>query len=343
VTSPGSRSLPQRRGFEHAVAVVTEHQPGAASQFRSTLDVLLRDRLDDLDQESAWTTSLLTGTGSPIEFSFSTMTSDIRYTVEAGGARTPPAERLAEIDSLADDLGWGQSCRESTGPLRDLQNGGHLRWGGWLGVRHEEHGGEPHYKVYVEVPPISAAASSLIRDYLGSCPTLNSQALPLGMIGKPADSERFEFYFDFPSRGLGVEDLEQLLGHAGLAERRDELERLLRSCALGRDPDSPSGFPDAQYGCSYSVLRSGADAVFSLFTFASEFVGGDGIVRRQLLAASSARGWRLGPYFFLSEPFARSYFRAAYHTMISFVVGRASISGLQLGVSSPPASENLHD
>jgi hypothetical protein len=332
-----SRSCLQRRGFEHAVAVLTEHEPDVASAFRSTIDKLMRERLDDPDQEAAWTTSLLTGTGAPLEFSFSTMSRDVRYTVDAGGARTPPAERLARINSLADGLGWGAPCRETTGQLRDLQNAGDLRWGAWLGVRHEQESGQPHYKVYAEVPPESSPAeSSMIREYLGACPVFNGQPLRLGMVGKSTESERCEFYFDLPARGLAVENLEPLLGHAELDDRREEMEGLLRSCEVGRNPGSPSGFPDARYGCSYSVLPSGADPVFSLFSFASEFVGGDGLVRYQMLVAAASRGWTLGPYFFLSEPLARSYFRSAYHNMISFVVGKPPISGLQVGVSSPP-------
>jgi hypothetical protein len=221
--------------------------------------------------------------------------------------------------------------------LRDLQREGSLRWGAWLGVRHRLEEGRPDYKIYVEVPPEnSMAASGMVEEYLRSAPVLSGRDLSLVMIGKSPGSERCEFYFEVPKRGLDAGDLERLLAHIGLENRQEDLKELIRSCEICRGADRQSDIPHAQYGVSYSVLPFGWEPLFSLFASASDFVGGDGFVRYQMLRAARSRGWTLGIYFFITEPVARWFFRSGYHNMVSFMVGQAPVAGLQVGVSPPP-------
>lgn len=332
-----TRGTLQQSGFNHSVDIVRQRVPALAAGFRGTIDVLLRDTVTHPDPETAWTSSLLTCTGAPLEFSFSTLSDDIRYTVEVGGPNTLPGDRLDRIDTLSASLGWGEPCREVTIQLRSLQAAGTLRWGAWLGVRHGLEGGPPRYKVYAEVPLENGlAASGMIKEYLLSAPVLSGRDLPLVMLGKSPGSERCEFYFEIPKRGLDAHDLECVLAHVGLEDRREDLEELIFSCAFCRGSDCQSVFPNAQYGLSYSVLPCGVDPVFSLYAFASDFVGSDGFVRNQLLTAAYSRGWSLGMYFFITEPIARRFFSAAYHNMISFIVGKPPIAGLQVCLSPPP-------
>ena len=71
--------------------------------------------------------SLLTNTGIPVEFSWSTRHTALRWTAEVAGPETPKEDRLAIASELAGvDAGW----------LEEIQAGRHLRYGAWLGGRH---------------------------------------------------------------------------------------------------------------------------------------------------------------------------------------------------------------
>jgi hypothetical protein len=85
--------------------------------------------------------SLLTNTGIPVEFSWSTRHTALRWTIEVAGPETPKEERLAIACDLAGvEAGW----------LEKIQAGRHLRYGAWLGGRHHADGDE--LKVYGEFP-----------------------------------------------------------------------------------------------------------------------------------------------------------------------------------------------
>ena len=91
--------------------------------------------------EIAHRLSLLTNTGIPVEFSWSTRHTALRWTAEVAGPETPKADRLAIASRLAGiDAGW----------LEEIQAGRHLRYGAWLGGRHD--GETEELKVYVELP-----------------------------------------------------------------------------------------------------------------------------------------------------------------------------------------------
>jgi hypothetical protein len=85
--------------------------------------------------------SLLTNTGIPVEFSWSTRHTALRWTAEVAGPETPKADRLAIASGAADvEAGW----------LGEIQAGRHLRYGAWLGGRHVDDTDE--LKVYGELP-----------------------------------------------------------------------------------------------------------------------------------------------------------------------------------------------
>lgn len=85
--------------------------------------------------------SLLTNSGLPVEFSWSSRYTALRWTAEVAGPETPKEERLAIASKLAGvDAGW----------LEEIQAGRHLRYGAWLGGRH--HAERDELKVYGEIP-----------------------------------------------------------------------------------------------------------------------------------------------------------------------------------------------
>jgi hypothetical protein len=326
----------QRRGFDRAITVVQQHLPAVAPVLNNTIQLLMQDALSCADQQAAWTSSLLTSTGAPLEFSFSTLSEEIRYTVEVGGPTLAPGARLDRIEEASDLLGFGRQCREVTAQLRNLQCGSELRWGAWLGVRHRLDGSNSGYKIYAEVPSHNDMATRMINEYLISAPVLSGEMIPLVMVGKSLGSQRCEFYFEIPWRGLSAYYLAQLLALVGLEDRYDQLLELLRGGEVFPDSQNPSDIPEAQYGISYSVLPGRSEPLVSIIVFASDLIGGDGLVRYQMLIAARNSGSMLKTYLLLTEPFAASFFSSIYHSMISYTVGPSPVAGVQVCVSPPP-------
>jgi hypothetical protein len=142
-------------------------------------------------------------------------------------------------------------------------------------------------------------------------------------------------------RGITIDCLRRLLAHVGLEDRLDPLVDLVRSCDIC--PGPTPALKSVRYGFSYSVRRDRKAPVFSLFADSADFFGGDGIARRQILAAAYSREWSLGMYPLLSEPFRQQFLRAKYHNTISFVVDESPAAGLQISLSPPPGEAGEED
>ena len=338
------RATAQRLGFERSVRVIEQFEPSLGREFARVTEIVLRDCAQSGRQDIAWSGGLLNRNGAPLELSFSTLSDDVRYTVEVGGPETPPELRLARVDSLLEELGldprWGGTPRR----FPELQSAGRVEWGAWLGVRHARAiSSRPAttFKIYAETPAATnPAASWLVSEYLGGAPVLPEGAAELALVGGAPESDRCEFYFELSWRKPALSTLNRLLARAGLEASQDELVDLVRSFQFRREGAADT-LPDAQYGFSYSLLPGGRDPVFSIFVFAADLAAGDGFVRRQVLASTVGRGWTLGCYAALTEPLAQRYFHSAFHNMLTFSVGRDPNPGLQVSVSPPP--EFIHD
>jgi hypothetical protein len=334
------RGAVQRRGYERSVRVIEEFEPAIAPEFARTTDILLRDARSSERADAAWSGGLLNRTGAPLEFSFATFSDDLRYTVEVGGPETPPESRLARVDSLLQELhvdaGWSGIPRR----FPEIQRNEQLGWGAWLGVRHPRKEGRTAFKIYAEIPArMNAASSALVTEYLGAAPAMSGGELRLVLMGGAPYSDGCEFYFELTGGELTAGAIKPLLAHVGLEERHEELMELIHSFQF-RGGSVADTLPETQYGFSYSVLPHSRNPVFSVFVFAADLAGGDGFVRRQVLASALGRGWKLGCYAALTEPIAQRYFRSAFHNMISFSVGEKSMAGLQVSVSPPPELMN---
>ena len=127
----------------------------------------------------------------------------------------------------------------------------------------------------------------------------------------------------------------------GFERRRPELRELVAGppTELFRPPDSSTApLPDVEYAVSYSLLPGGGQPVFSVFTMASDLLGGDALVRYALMAAAVRRGWPFGTYAKLTEGLAKQVTRCAHHNVVGFLV--MPNGGLAMHVSfSPPLPE----
>jgi hypothetical protein len=327
------RDIVRRRALEQAGSVLMAAEPARAGVFRRTLDLLMQDILDHAGQEAAWTYSTLNSNGSPLEFTFSTLNDEVRYTVEVGGPDLSPVERLAKVRALLLELGAEESAfADLIVDLQSLQVGAALRWGAWLGVRHQREMTE--YKVYAEVPHGgSIRAEQLVDEYLGGPPPGPIGRAPhLVAVGRSPNSERCEFYYSLPGRGLNRDQLRVIMAHVGRADRLDALWELAQEVRIGGGTDS---LPEVEIGVSFSALPGNAATVCSIFAFAGDYVGGDALVRRQALRAAHQRGWSLGAYAALTAPVARRTLRCEHHNVVAFIAGPAAVLGLHVSLSPP--------
>lgn len=115
--------------------------PVETARARALLAATLTPITQSVWPEISHRLSLLTNSGIPVEFSWSTRHAAVRWTAEVAGPETPKEERLAIAVALAGaDVGW----------LEALQADRHLRFGAWLGARHAAERDE--LKVYGEIP-----------------------------------------------------------------------------------------------------------------------------------------------------------------------------------------------
>ena len=101
--------------------------------------------------EVAWRFSRLTRDGCPVELGFSTHTPAVRATLEVAGPECGTHARLDAACALLQALGLPSPDAPRVAAWRALQAGAALRWGSWVGLRHEA--GKLRAKLYVELSP----------------------------------------------------------------------------------------------------------------------------------------------------------------------------------------------
>ncbi len=329
-----TRDSVRQRALDHAGSVISAAEPARAVSFRRTLDLLMKDIVTHPNQEAAWTYSKLNGNGAPLEFTFSTLDDEVRYTVEIGGPDLPPVQRLEKAGELLAELGAGAAFGDLIPEMQVIQGATDLRWGAWLGVRHRRNTTE--YKLYCEVPSAgSAGAERLVASYLlGAPPGPAGRAPRLVAIGQTPGSGRCEFYYYLPGLGLSRAALGALMAHVGLADRLETLWQLMQDARLSR-PEAAGTLPEIEFGLSVSALPGGTAAVFSVFAFAADYVGGDALVRHQALLLAKRQGWSLGSYTAMTVPIARQTLLCAHHNVMAFIAGPAPVLGLHVSLSPP--------
>jgi hypothetical protein len=132
---------------ERALDRVEPILPAETARARRRLADTLAPITQSVWPEISHRLSLLTNSGFPVEFSWSTRHTALRWTAEVAGPETPKEERLAIATELAGaDTEW----------LGRIQAGRRLRYGAWLGGRHL--GERDELKVYGEFPTGAPAA-----------------------------------------------------------------------------------------------------------------------------------------------------------------------------------------
>jgi len=302
----------------------------------------------------------------------------LRYTVElpcsaergtgpATGTRNAPLERvertlaalrrlLAAVPTLRTGAGThGEDADETVlGLLHRVQRFAPdtLRYGAWLSGRHAPGANRAtpatgRFKLYLEVPSETEALwRPWERTLFDRDLPLPTRAVTLRMVGvelapttESADATgRIELYYDLSS--LNPTEVALLAERAGLGERAPEiLELLRRAVCLPLRHELPARC-DWGFSIALDVSPDGSarPRAFTLYTFANALFGGDGRIRRALLALGEAEGWDLSLYERISRPLAERRGFVTCHGVFGVTVtddpGRPAVA--TWGLAPPP-------
>lgn len=282
--------------------------PRAASRAEQALSAALAATRASSWPEVAWSASNLTNTGFPVEWSWSSRDASLRWTAETAAPETPEHERLACALRVLRELGVDADVP----PWLLAPRGADLRFGAWLGGRHDHDG--DHYKLYVEVTD-----AEIPRRLAG-------EAVPARtvwrMAGLDAGAGVLELYGKLPRPE--VWEIERLLAAHGL-DARPAIE-LARRLTPWRDGDVPLS---RTAGLSLALTGNRVIAA-ALLVHASPLLGGDAAVACKLRALAAEHRWDTTLYdAILGDDTLQ---RPGRHGMVALGVGADGSTWMQIGL-----------
>jgi hypothetical protein len=313
------------------LATLERRAPRAVTRARPVLEQLLRRAVPAPESAGSWALSHLNSSGFPLEFTFVAGENGVRYTAELDVPGWQPARRLEQAVACLEE-------REAAVPralrirLAAAQQGGPLKFGAWIGGRHDESGDRA--KLYAEVASDSPAAQALVAEQLGDEALLVDRRYELRMVGYEPATARLELYF----RGFHLQPyhLRLLLARAGMDGEQEQLLEAIASCFPYQSRRVPGDeWALRKAGFSYSLGGESRAPVFSFFLPARKLFGSDASSRQGLLALAERYGWELGAYQEVSAPLAEATHTFHHHGIVSFLVAGAHHS-LYAGLAPPP-------
>lgn len=126
-------TVPHQSAIQTVLDIYTKVAPTPATRATAALQVLLQDLYQKSDQAIAWQTSTLTGDGFPLEFAVTSGDTDLRYTTEIATPLVAPVQRLALAQQRLQQLTQADIPDALLVPFQQMQQGGALRHGTWVG------------------------------------------------------------------------------------------------------------------------------------------------------------------------------------------------------------------
>jgi|GEM_PF-4387438 len=293
-----------------------------------TMEALLRAGLTDQPIHGQWSASLLTTTGFPVEFAWCSTTAELRYTLEPGSGVISPHQRLDLVSQ------WGKVAPFSFELFKELQHGCSLRYGAWIGVRHQAE--QTSYKYYLEIP-INCNRDKIYKRCNDATYPLPTEKSKLTMLGIDPKSTHPEFYYQ--TIDLQPRDVESLMGCFGIGDRAGELLHTLES--LYGWPVYKK-LPGKRHGFSYRTGLS-QEALFTFYLYACDVFASDAHARQALLHQGRTREWDTRFYEYVSAPLKHST-RTRAHGLVGITLGKTGEAAVSVGLSplcSIPTSSTI--
>jgi hypothetical protein len=327
-----------------ALSTLARSKPEATGRASLALRVLLRCSYPSRSANT-WNFSRLTGDGFPVEFSFTTGDTHLRYTADPGGRDLPAEERLGTAIALVAELGGSPADPRVLSYLAACQQerAGELRYGAWVGGRHPvlpaglHQASQDRFKLYAEVPEQTLDSHQSFINGLQEFPDrLYRSAAQLTMIAVEPASGRIELYFR--TRQLELVTLPFLLEAAGQRSRTGELvdfaEEAYAHKLEGRIPGGSAGF-------SYAFIPGSGEIVFSLYLFTRMLWGGDARIRQRFSERLRSGGQDPAAYLGMTAPLAQRDVYQTYHGLLGFSIAQAAPIRVSLGVRPPPVQADF--
>ncbi|MBO0981705.1 hypothetical protein [Microbacterium sp. SD291] len=276
----------------------------ARHELETTLAAIRTSRIGDL----AWSASCLTPSRYPVEVAVTSARAELRTVVDVVAPEGDRRTAFGAVLELSAAFGAAGPPAESRRAIEEHQRGLPLRFGAWLGSRHEQT--RTRHKVYVETGSAGDAWRLVDRLAPGARRVLSGLG-PIRFLGLPLDgSDGVEVYVRPPE--LDDDVLAACLGRADLGDFADRMSAAMTGGA-GR-------LRGRNHVVSASVL-GGAVVAVAGFTFAHHRFRLDHRVRREMLARADAEQWpSRALYESVSRPLAEPRpMRRPAHTALSEV------------------------
>lgn len=266
----------------------------------------------------AWRFSALSTDGGPLQFAFSSADDRLRYTCETAAPEVATCARLDATADLIARLGGEPPPAQFLDEWRSAQSQHALRWGAWLGVRHD--GADSTLKAYVEVPRGARQATAQIYRPLvpSSC---------LMMIGYDCASGAHEHYFRQPQ--MDDWELEAFLDFMRAAPRRRAvLEAFVDLCGL----PARAALQWVNFGYSVAGPTDAVDGDVVLFV-RSRSLGDVPKIRRRFLSYEEQAGRSTSAYRDLIGDIPDEHL--ADHEIVSLIAHAQGEVEMRVGLSAP--------
>ena len=239
--------------LQHTLARLRPLMPQAVRRANEALDIALAGVRGSRWPEVAWCASGLTNTGYPVEWSWSSRDPSLRWTADTSAPETPERERLERALATLHALGGAAELPDWLWP----RPGRELRFGAWLGGRHDER--RDRYKLYVDA---------------GGAPVPASESIPRRTTWRMAglDGDVVELYGRI--EGLEVWEAERMLAGIDIRPLMNIAARLAGAPHDDRLLPGTAGITVA--------LRKGAVAAAGVFVQAGPLLGGDAAIARKI-------------------------------------------------------------
>jgi hypothetical protein len=313
--------------IDRAIDLAARRWPRAAADARAALDEALTGVYESIWPEVAWRFSRITGDGFPVELTFSSADSGIRYTAEIGGPEMATSARVAAAQRWVrrrrghgtkgpgDQGTRGRGDEGTKGPgdqgTKGPREGARLRWGAWGGGFHD--GVTNRRKIYVETTSGGPAWAWLPA---GSA---------LRFVGMRADSNDREHYFRRDN--LTIAEVGRVMCGAELRECAS-----LLLDAIADTLPWPTGDRLLRADAGFSVVPGHA---VSVFTYARRVWGSDASIRRAVLRLAERRGWDVDLYEQVTRSLQHADGYLTHHGVLAWIAVRGRPIELRISVRPP--------